>query len=320
VVHNDNTGADLEANGPGLRLTVTADVDADGSDAYTQTVTGVKENTTYLVTARVMAEDVPDSECHLTVTTAGSVTLANLPDTNATDSVFETLTGTFTTDASGTAVVIQLQNDADTASSVCEWDSVGVYELGTKPAAVSKGFLWTGTSTATTSWATDAGDTQLTALDSPIFEVPADNCYAKAEYSWGWTFTDHNNTNIMAWAFVLQYKAAGGSWTQLVGNSRGYGGDVANTGSTDPDAGDFLCANAYIAMNTSTNDRHDFRDARSTLTGRIGNLTAGDSFQVRLLADQITSDTDGSFALDASTGPSDATSSPHHMWVEMVCH
>lgn len=323
-VHNDNVpGGAGATEGAGLRLTMTSDADADGADSVNQQLDGLKASTSYRVAARVQADAT--FTCQIDVT--GEASASNLPDVTTTTAAFETLTGSFTTDATPSAVTLLLQGDPDTADSVCNWDHVSVVEQSVDPVGDSRGFLWTSTSTATTSWADNAGDTHLTALDSPVFEVPADNCYVKADYTFGWSYTDTSNSSGAdpEWRFVLQYRSpSGGSWTTMAGNARGRGGDPANIhvnscgGIIDETADGMICGNAFFHINDGSSLDQDVADAVVYLMGVVGDLTAGDSLELRILADQINAGAGGTnvFALDATAG---VTSVPHQMIVEMVC-
>jgi hypothetical protein len=108
------------SNGLGFSFTTTGNGAAN--EGAQQTLTGLRTSTVYKIQARVDAGAAPDT-CSLTTTLAGT----NAALTTTTNS-WETLVGTFTTDASAD-VTVQLESDAD--GDICEWDHVSITELST---------------------------------------------------------------------------------------------------------------------------------------------------------------------------------------------
>lgn len=89
----------------------------------TQTFTGLKATAIYYVIARVDPDDTGGDTCSI-VSTGGA---GNISDTTS-GTAIQTLTGTFTTDATPTAVVLRLESDNN--GDRCDWASVAVYEIG----------------------------------------------------------------------------------------------------------------------------------------------------------------------------------------------
>lgn len=155
--------ASSEALGTGINLNLTA---VANNDAITQTLTGLRASTVY----KVIAEAKDDGTGTCSVTTSGASSEASA--TTTTD-VWETLQDTFTTDATGTAVVVALESD--NAGQVCNFDNAAVYEqrdnTATRHELTDSGVVrYRTTSTATTgcsaSW-TGTCDNVLTLVVTP---------------------------------------------------------------------------------------------------------------------------------------------------------
>jgi hypothetical protein len=114
--------ANPATQGSGFYVSVTATGAAN--EGIQQTLNGLKASTTYIVTGRVQPVVGGDS-CSLR-TTGGS---ANLATTLAAGTAWATLNGTFTTDATPTAIVLIAEADVD--GDICRFDYISVRERNT---------------------------------------------------------------------------------------------------------------------------------------------------------------------------------------------
>lgn len=119
------------SEGAGNQVNVTATA---GNGSITQTLTKLKASTTYYAVARVKSG--AGDPCDM-VTTGGAGT--QLDSNDVTSTSYATTSGTFITDATVTAMVLNLRSQTNTKT--CSWDSVAVYETtsdrrGTAPGGV----------------------------------------------------------------------------------------------------------------------------------------------------------------------------------------
>lgn len=116
--HTDNPAA----QGAGHFIRITTDNDAN-NDGITQSLAGLKANTSYYLVARVTPTDA--DYCQLDTT--GATTNVSALSTAAS---VQTLSGTFTTTAVPAAVLVRLVGIEANAlgGQSCDWDYVGVFE------------------------------------------------------------------------------------------------------------------------------------------------------------------------------------------------
>jgi hypothetical protein len=105
------------SEGEGLEVIITAGGSDEGIE---QTLTSLKASTTYYAVARAQPATGGDV-CTLFTTGAGT----DMTDAVSTGTAYVTLSGAFVTDATPTAVVLDLQADD---GDVCSFDHVAVYE------------------------------------------------------------------------------------------------------------------------------------------------------------------------------------------------
>jgi hypothetical protein len=144
--------------GEGCQVEVTAVANGDG---LTQTLAGLKANTTYRVVAQVL-EGAAD-ECSLTTTGAATEITTEMVSTDNT--AFAQLEGFFVTAAAAIdSVAINLVNSA--AGDICNWDHIGVYrqEAAEVPEAgvVAVYDTYTGTDGVPAAAGTDVTDLSIT--------------------------------------------------------------------------------------------------------------------------------------------------------------
>ena len=315
------------AQGAGLDVEVTADADiALGNDAINQVLNGLKGATTYVFTARVFTVGADDI---CTIDVSGEDT-KTLPTSTTLFQAWETVTGTFVTDATPAAITVSLENDDTDAGTGCIWDRVSVYEQQIESMGNNRGFLWTLSSSSTESDGLDA-DFTFDDLLSPVFDISGDNCYAKATYDFGWTATDVDDADD-AWDFVLRLQYDNGSG--FVDIDEGWATDIDYGGTDDTPLSDPSNNSGRQSWMTGYGANSEsavadvLNNLRTRLSGAVTNLTAGAVLQFRVYADinNVGSAAD-TLVLDptwrtAAGGAltSSAQTKEHRAWVEVVCH
>lgn len=121
------TANPTNTEGDGVQVDVTATA---GNGAIQQTLSKLKASTTYYVVGRVKA--TAGDSCDMATTGAST----NLNTTDVTATSFASTSGFFVTDATVTAVVLNLRSIANT--DVCHWDSVAVYETSSDRRGISQ--------------------------------------------------------------------------------------------------------------------------------------------------------------------------------------
>lgn len=162
-----NTGAFIEALGPGQVLEVTSDASGDG---VSQTLDGLQENTTYAVRAWVYGGAAGD-DCRIDVTGEAS---GSLPADFTGGTTPDVIGGVFTTDASATDVVLQLLNQSAGAADECHWDHVAVYPLKPDKDITVENYLY--------QWSRRFGD-NITTL-GPTRDLPWTGRRCKLKFEW----------------------------------------------------------------------------------------------------------------------------------------
>jgi Carbohydrate binding domain len=213
----DNTfafAATAETEGEGLKVTVTDDSDAAALEGIKQTLTGLRASTSYVYVARVNA--TAGDSCRITTTGAST----NVSATSATTAAWETVSGTFTTDATPTNVVINLIGVADT--DVCDWDHVGVMEIGGNvPIPIAKDFVNQTTadlSGGATYSATEYSGADATLIQGPAFIAPVDGCYLTLSANYGGYQKSSGGSNFQ-WAAAVQVDTDGDTYATTVSRS-----------------------------------------------------------------------------------------------------
>ena len=294
--------------GAGLDVEITADADiALGNDAISQVLNGLKAATTYVFTARVFTVGANDI---CTIDVAGEDT-TTLPVSTTLFQAWETVTGTFTTDATPAAITVSLENDDTDAGTGCVWDRISVYERQIESVGNNRGFLWTLSSTSTQSLGL-LSDAAFSDLTSPVFDITGDNCYADVDYNVRFLLT--NTSNFDQDGYIrLQYDNGSG-FTDLWAGQNSETASVT-TVELDPEG-------YYSMTSAGTVER------RLKMRGKVGPLTAGAVFQTRVYMDTLlaVSATD-TLALDPTWNrntsgalPGTTVAGAHTASVEIVCH
>lgn len=160
-----------EGKGQKIRFTSNA-----VNEGLTQALVGLKAGHSYFAVARVQA--TAGDSCSMRTTSATTNIAGTGDSTTATTAVYEDLTGTFVVDASSTTVNLIIESDG--TSDICDFDHVGVFELGSASynAFIPSSSSWTDSVSITGDLTGDQGSAETDVLATTnTYVIESPNCW-----------------------------------------------------------------------------------------------------------------------------------------------